>query len=123
MGKKIDAKSRDFYLLILYFILIAILIGVSYLLYKLFVYRCDKCRFKVRISNEIISIPTKDTPGLTIQSYTCKRCGFNENKRIVTYYATYHANNIFEIAANIFKSRKRKKKRERNKTKFRNSSK
>lgn len=93
----------------------ATLLLILWLLYRAFVVRCPKCRFRVRPHTTVIELPTKGKPGLMVRSFSCKRCGFSESERLVTWWRRYLLGTLFDAVAGALRAFLRHRRRERRK--------
>ena len=98
--------------------LLLILGGTAWALYRFTVQRCGECRFRVKPATEVIDLPARDKPGLSVTSYTCKRCGYSESRRVVTWYGRFMLLQALEVLGSIWKNRRRRKRREKRKRRF-----
>lgn len=111
--KQIDNIKPKFYFSWWFYLglcIIIILIYITFKTYKLM--RCPKCFYKLKITEEIIEVPEKEKPGLTIEVYTCNHCGYYTMQRVVTYESKFYLHHLIEVLKDIIKTYYRKKKRE-----------
>lgn len=94
----------------------ATLLALVFALYRLFVVRCPKCGFRVRPQATVIEMPTRLKPGLTVRHLACRRCGFTENERVVTWYRRFVAGTVASALAGLAKSWSRRRRRARRKS-------
>lgn len=115
---RFDQEQRGRWLAGLYALLIVLIILIAWGVRRLFTVRCSQCRTRVRPTEEVIEVPTKDRPGLSVRSYSCKKCGNSENRREVTWYRRFQVTRILNVLLDVWKTRSRRRRREKRKSKF-----
>lgn len=115
---RLDKEKRSRWLAGLYALLIVLLLAGGWALRRLFTVRCGQCGARVRPLTDVIELPQPEKPGLSVRSYSCRKCGYGESQREITWYRRFQLAQFFGVLRDVWKSRSRRKRRERRKKRF-----